>query len=165
MIIHSISSNVFLYQSRYVQCKDLKDYKDLKERKHSRYIILSSFESLEAGMSNKILPEVIKDVDYNILILNRSYKNSLVRNLIMKVKENARNISHVDITRKVIETHPEEITKEEETIKRREQEDKPKDAKQEHVYDLSNRKKLFAKSPYLMFAYHNKRKLTDYGVV
>jgi Cft2 family RNA processing exonuclease len=208
---YSYNDNPFNLQ--YVQCvKEVKEFENLK--KVNNLIVISSFESLDTGFSYKILPEILPDPNFKIFIVNKSYKNSLLREVIKKVKAGVKEYNYKDIKRVLDSTnygstngnfhvYPSQnlhldSTKHTEIphsypINSYKVPHLPLDKDLNHIMnvekilpitghvprqqlnesvnlnklsfsDLSIKKKLFAKSPHPMFAYHQKKKINDYGI-
>ena len=237
---YSYNENPFNLQ--YVQClKDVKEFQTIKSS--NNVIIISSFESLDRGFTYKILPEILPDPNFRILIVNRSHKHSLLRDILRKLKGGVNEYNYKEIKR-VLDTSggitscnssipPVNFNSNINTniipgVKEINQNTfitpiindsllKPHDhlmlntqITQNTHYTLSNitslvdrdinhvvnvekllsltaqsgkvgteginlnmlsssdlsiKKKLFAKSPHPMFAYHQKKKINDYGVV
>jgi Cft2 family RNA processing exonuclease len=162
---YSYNENPFNLQ--YVQCvKDVKEYHEIK--KNNNVIVIASFESLEAGIAYKLLPDILTDSNYRVYVTNKSHKNSMLRKILKKVKDGVK-IFHYEEIKRIIDI-PSNIDKlyiKNENIKSAENLSPLINLpiSIEHQNDLSIKKKLFAKSPYQMFSYHQKKKLNEYGIV
>ena len=213
---YSYNDNPFNLQ--YVQCvKDVKEFQYIK--KSNNVIVISSFDSLNTGFSYKILPEILPDPDFKVFIVNKSYKNSLLREILKKIKAGVKEYNYKEIKR-VLDTsnysnnvvnlnaytsqnipvnsnskNAELVLNSSFKINTSQSQNfpLPLDKDLNHVMniekvlsvsenvsklppsnsvnlnkisfsDLSIKKKLFAKAPHPIFAYHQKKKINDYGV-
>jgi cleavage and polyadenylation specificity factor subunit 2 len=84
----SISRQFYTYNEnpfnlKYVQCiKDFNEYQEVRKSKNTRHIVLTSFESLDIGLSHKILPDILKDKDFFIFLVSyyeKKQSNTLKR--------------------------------------------------------------------------------------
>jgi Cft2 family RNA processing exonuclease len=177
---YSYNENPFNLQ--YVQCvRDLKEYQEIKKNKN--VIVLSSFDSLESGLSYNLLPEVLGDSNFRILLNSKSHKTSLVRKILRKIKDGIKIFEYEEIKRIIDPTPIQPINSTSLTVQnnvssispnlmQQQMINKPTSDEQQPVNiiisnkqtDLSIKKKLFAKSPYPMFSYHHKKKLNEYGI-
>lgn len=64
-----------------------------------RFIVLSSFESLDLGLSNKLFPDILQDQEFRVIIVSRSHKNSLLRDLCKKVNSGVKTFKYKETTR------------------------------------------------------------------
>ena len=185
------------FNLQYVQSvKDLKEYQEIKIKNSNinKFIVISSFESLSFGLSYKLLPLILTDEEFNIFIVTRSYKNSVLREIAKRVKDGVKIYQYKDVKRvvdvnagsisprnhsqgpflvtnekqifKVDKSKNQELNQQDNIQTDTEIKNKElKDIKKFANNDLSIKKKLFAKGPHPMFAYHKKRKINEYGMV
>lgn len=223
---YSYNDNPFNLQ--YVQCvKDIKEFQNSKIS--NNVIVISSFESMDTGFSYKIIPEILSDANFNIFIVNKSHKNSLMRDLLRKIKSGIKEYNYKEIKRVLDTTIPysnnsanisiqnfSDLSGNDSYSNQDQNLNLNQNFSQKHgtpininkkilsndiilnkdinhvlnveniipvtthgrtatidstnlnilsFSDLSIKKKLFAKSPYPMFAYHQKKKINDYGIV
>jgi Cft2 family RNA processing exonuclease len=171
---YSYSDNPFNLQ--YVQCvKDFKEYNDIVKNAQNaqmKFIVLSSFESLDVGISYKIFPEIVTNPDFRVFIVSKSTKNSMLRDICRKIKEGESAFLYKEI-RRVVEERPiprnplnTNTANIPQAIPLQIPNERPIESNLESlkIKDLSIKKKLFSKGPFPMFAYHPKRKITEYGL-
>jgi Cft2 family RNA processing exonuclease len=181
----SISQQFYTYNDnpfnlKYVKCiRDYKEYQEIKKSKNNKFIILSSFDSLDLGLSNKILPDILSNKDYFMLLVTYFEKNNTMKKLIKIFRNGGTSFPYRDIKRIVdqdslsnfknkileilsnaehkIDNHniDKSVANNIEMV--------PKELNT--VADLGLKKKLFAKSGYPMFSYAHKREMTEYGRV
>lgn len=169
-----ISQQYFLYTDnpfsfKYIQCaKNIDEYKAITQKSAThnyKYVVLSSFPSLNFGLSHTILPLILEDKDAVIIAIKFNDINGCIGELVKGAKQidyEKRNV----IKRLVIKDDEKEKEQEKkEIMKQNEIMNKEEENKREKNLAETIKKSLFAKSEYLMFSYVNKNKFTDYGIV
>lgn len=166
---YTYSDNPFNF--KYISCaKDINDFNSIINQKKeqlfpSRYVILSSFASLNFGLSHNVLPTILENKEAALVTLTlRGYANTIAdafqygKKTVEYEKWNVKS----RIIPKDEEKEKAEINKE--IMKKAELQSKEEENKREKTLAEFIRRKLFAKSQYKMFSYVNKRKFTDYGI-
>ena len=169
-----ISQQYFLYTDnpfnfKYIQCaKNIDEYKAITQKSGThnyKYVVLSSFPSLNFGLSHTILPLILEDKDAVIIAIKLNDMNECIGEIIKGTKQIEYEKRKV-IKRLVIKDDKKEKEKEKkEIMKQNEIINKEEENKREKNLAETIKKSLFAKSEYFMFSYVNKNKFTDYGTV
>lgn len=166
---YTYSDNPFNF--KYISCaKDINDFNSIINQKKdqmfpSRYVVLSSFASLNFGLSHIVLPTILENKEAVLVTLTLGgYANTIAdafqygKKSVEYEKWNVKN----RIIPKDEEKEKAKINKE--IMKKAELQSKEEENKREKTLAEFIRRKLFAKSEYKMFSYVNKRKFTDYGI-
>ncbi len=184
---YSTSEKPFSF--KYVECvknideylkeieSDKKNINDIEiNRSERRYIIIPSFENLNIGMSRCILPYVLNDENFNIIILNEIIDEKSILYFIIEQVKTYKKKSIIFEEHKVIERNPiidyenEEKRKllkeknEEETKRKNEEiliEKKMKEIANKKLFNYNNN---FINNNYLMFNFE-KEKFSDCGIL
>lgn len=161
---YSYNENPF--NLHYVQCiKDIKEYHEL--RRNNNLIVIASFESFDAGICYKLLPDVLTDHNFRVYLINKCPKNSMLSKILKNVKDGVKIFKYEEIKRILTANSNKNDSKIEHVIypEVNEYELKTSNKVTENLNDLTIKKKLFAKGHFPMFAYHRKKKLNEYGIV
>lgn len=157
--------NPFSFKNLNLKC--VKSYEDfIREisEKNLIHIALTSLESMEYGLSYKMIEKIVSSERNILMLINEDYKEDGILEEIIKEKK----IVYKKI--KVIERIQcmDEEKKPEEKEKQIEQsiienEQKVKEIEEKEITELI-RKKMFSKGEFMMFNFGNKMKFSDYGI-
>jgi len=86
-----------MWITSFVRC--LKDYKEVKKYYLTQHIILASFESLDSGISNLILPDILQNCFYDVYYFSASIKDSLIRKIVKNIQADLKYIDYFEIKR------------------------------------------------------------------
>ena len=166
---YTYSDNPFNF--KYISCaKDINDFNSIINQKKeqifpNRYVVLSSFASLNFGLSHIVLPTILENKEAVLITLTLGgYANTIVD----AIQYGKKSVEYEkwNVKSRIIpkdeEKEKAEINKE--IMKKAELKSKEEENKREKTLAEFIRRKLFAKSEYKMFSYVNKRKFTDYGI-
>jgi len=90
----------------FVRC--IKDYKEIKKYYNSPHIILASFDSIDFGLSNLILPDILQNNNYDVFYFTASVKNSLIRKIVKNIKSDLKYIDYIEI-RRILDKKEDEV--------------------------------------------------------
>ena len=166
---YTYSDNPFNF--KYISCaKDINDFNSIINQKKeqifpNRYVVLSSFASLNFGLSHIVLPTILENKEAVLITLTLGGYANTIADAFQYGKKSV-EYEKWNVKSRIIpkdeEKEKAEINKE--IMKKAELKSKEEENKREKTFAEFIRRKLFAKSEYKMFSYVNKRKFTDYGI-
>lgn len=166
---YTYSDNPFNF--KYISCaKDINDFNSIINQKKeqifpNRYVVLSSFASLNFGLSHIVLPTILENKEAVLITLTLGGYANTIADAFQYGKKSV-EYEKWNVKSRIIpkdeEKEKAEINKE--IMKKAELKSKEEENKREKTLAEFIRRKLFAKSEYKMFSYINKRKFTDYGI-